>query len=195
MTETTSLVESRSRQAGWAMALRGVVAVIFGLIALRYPSAAAGAFVIIFAVFAFADAILEFVVARTAGRIGARWGWYVVGGIVSLVAGVVALVYPTATFFALVLLVGARALATGIVEIGAALTWRELDSKWLLGLTGALSIVLAVLLFASPVRGGVALLWTIGVYAIVLGVMMLGAGVTTATRHRHRASSEHAAAA
>ena len=188
-----AVVESRRRHAGWAMALRGIIAVIFGLIALRYPSAAAGAFVIIFAVFAFADAILEFVAASALGRMGLRWGWYVFAALASIAAGILALTYPRMTFVVLVLLVGARAIVMGILEMGAAFSWRELDSRWLLGLTGALSIVLGILLFASPTRGGLALIWTIGVYAIVFGVMLFVLGVRVATSGGHGATSGHAA--
>jgi uncharacterized membrane protein HdeD (DUF308 family) len=181
-----ALLESRGRRIGWALALRGIVAVIFGLVALRYPSAAAGAFVIIFAVFAFADAILEILAASALGRAGARWGWYALAALASVAAGILAIVYPRITFVALVLLVGARAIAVGVLEMGAAFSWREYEGRWLLGLTGALSIVLGILLFASPSEGGLALLWTIGVYAIVVGAAMLGLGIWTAVRtHQH----------
>jgi len=189
---STDAVAPRQRNVGWAMALRGVVAVIFGLIALRYPSAAAGAFVIVFAVFAFADAILEFITARALGRMGKRWGWYVFGALVSIAAGVVALAYPRATFVVLVLLVAARAILTGIVEMGAAISWRELDARWLLGILGALSIVFGILLLVSPVRGGLALLWTIGVYAIVVGVVGFVSGLRLAARGDHGYASRHA---
>src|SRR5678815_1233865 len=84
-------LESNRRHTGWAMSLRGLVAVIFGIIALRNPNAAAGVFVVAFAVFAFADGILDFFIASGLGHAGKRWGWYVFGGIVSIAAGVVAL--------------------------------------------------------------------------------------------------------
>jgi uncharacterized membrane protein HdeD (DUF308 family) len=171
------------------MALRGIVAIIFGVIALRYPGAAASAFVIVFAVFAFADAILDFVVAGTFGRMGMRWGWYVFAALVSIAAGVLALAYPSATFLVLVLLVGARAFAMGIVEIGAAFSWKDIGSRWLVALTGLLSIVFAVLLFVSPAEGGLALLWVIGIYAVVLGVMMIGLGMWTGTRRQSLSST------
>lgn len=168
------------------MVLRGIVAVIFGLIALREPEAAVRAFVIAFAIFAFVDAALDFGVARSFGRMGMRWGWYAFAALASLAAGVAALVYPQWTLLALVLLIGARAMVMGILELGAAVSWRELDSRWLLGLTGVLSIVFALLLFASPGIGGLALLWTIGVYAIAFGVMQIGLGLyLTFTNHKH----------
>lgn len=186
--------ESRRRHAGWAMALRGIIAVIFGLIALRSPGAAAKAFVIIFAVFAFVDGILELVAARALGGLGMRWAWYALGALASIAAGILALAYPGATFLVIVLLVGARAIAIGIVEMAAAFSWRELDGRWLLGLTGALSIILGVLLFASPLQGGLVLLWTIGVYAIVLGVMLFVAGVWVVGSSHHGAASRPAPA-
>jgi len=191
--EEVAPLESRRHRAGWALALRGLVALIFGIIAVRYPSAAAGSFVIIFAVFAFADAILELVTAAAVGRMGMRWGWYVVAAIVSIAAGVIALLYPRITFVALVLLIGARAIVTGVLEAAAALSWRGIDGRFLLGATGVLSIVLGILLFASPASGGLALLWTIGVYAVVLGVMLIGLGIWVGTRgrpaHRHASAT------
>jgi uncharacterized membrane protein HdeD (DUF308 family) len=173
-------MRSNSRRTGVGMILRGIVAVIFGVIALRDPGVAAGAFVLIFAVFAFADGILDFYIAATLGRSGMRWGWYVLAALVSIAAGVIALAYPGITFLVLVLLVGARALVTGVLEIAAAISWRELESRWLLALSGLLSITFGVLLFVSPTVGGVALIWMIGVYAIVLGVEMFALGLRLA---------------
>jgi uncharacterized membrane protein HdeD (DUF308 family) len=159
------------------MALRGAIAVIFGIIALRRPDAAAGAFVVVFAIFAFADGLLDLVVAVGLGRAGQRWGWYLLEGIVSIALGAVALAYPRVTLLAVVLLVGIRAIMLGIFELGAAFSWTELDSRWLLGLTGVLSIIFGILLFASPVAGGLALVWTIGIYAVVFGIMVFVLGV------------------
>jgi uncharacterized membrane protein HdeD (DUF308 family) len=172
-----SALESTARQTGWTMALRGVLAVIFGIIALRNPNAAAAAFVIVFAIYAFADGLLNFVLAGRLGRAGQRWGWYLFEGIASIALGVVALAYPKATLLALVLLVGIRAIVMGIFELGAAFSWQGVESRWLLGLTGVLSIILGILLFASPGAGGLALIWTIGVYAIIFGVMLFALGI------------------
>src|SRR5262249_6632290 len=112
--------------------------------------------------------------------------------IVSIAAGVVALVYPGLTFIALVLIIGARAIVMGALETAAAISWRGIDGRWLLGVTGLLSIVLGILLWASTATGGAALLWTIGVYAVVLGVMLVGLGIWVGTRghgftHHHHA--------
>jgi uncharacterized membrane protein HdeD (DUF308 family) len=175
-------VESNRRHAGWAMVVRGLVAVVFGVVALRNPTAAAGLFILAFAVFAIADGLLDLFVAARMGRVGQQWGWYVFAGVVSIAAGVTALAYPNGTLFALVLLIAARAILVGILELGAAFSWRELDSRWFLGVTGVLSMILGVLVFASPVAGGLALIWTIGVYAIVLGATLFALGIRIAER-------------
>lgn len=175
-------VEEQRHNAGWALVLRGIAAVIFGIIAVSDPRIAAGAFVIVFAVFMFADAILELFAASAFGRLGMRWGWYVFAALVSIAAGIVALAYPGLTFVALVFLIGARAILTGGLELGAAIAWRALESRGLLGLAGATSIVLGILLFASPSVGGLTLIWTIGVYAIVFGVMMFITGARMTSR-------------
>jgi uncharacterized membrane protein HdeD (DUF308 family) len=182
MPRVLAAVESNRRHAGWAMVVRGLVAVAFGVVALRSPTAAAGLFVVAFAVFAIADGLLDFFVAARMGRTGQQWGWYVFAGVASIAAGVIALTYPNATLFALVLLIAARAIVVGVLELGAAFSWPELDSRWFLGATGALSIILGVLVFASPIAGGLALIWTIGVYAIVLGAMLFALGVRLAER-------------
>lgn len=173
----TDKMESMGRHAGGVTALRGVLAVVLGIIAIHRPDVAATAFVVVFAVYAFADGLLDFVLAGQLGRAGLNWGWYLFEGLASLALGVIALVYPGLTLVALVLLVGLRALTLGIFEMVAAFSWRELASRWLLGLTGALSIVLGVMLLASPVAGGAALIWTIGVYGIVFGVALFALGL------------------
>jgi uncharacterized membrane protein HdeD (DUF308 family) len=164
------------RRIGWTMALRGLLAIAFGIIALRNPNAAAGAFVVVFAIYAFADGLLDFLLAGTLGRAGQSWGWYVVEGIATIALGVVALTYPQVTLVALIFVVALRAIVIGMLELGAAFSWEGFDSRWLLGLTGVLSIILGIMLFASPGAGGLALLWTIGVYAIVLGVVLIAQG-------------------
>ena len=175
----------RLRRAGWAIALRGIVAVIFGILALRYPAGAAHAFVVIFAVFAFADAVFDIIAATSFGRHGMRWGWYALSALISIAAGVVALTYPGITFMTLVLLIGIRAIVLGLMEIGVAFSWHEQDGRWMVGFAGVLSIILGFLLFANPSRGATALLWTVGVYAIALGAMLMALGLQVGLTGRH----------
>jgi uncharacterized membrane protein HdeD (DUF308 family) len=182
-TEPFRGVESPVHHAGWAIALRGVLAVIFGVIALRNPGVAAGAFVIVFAIYAFADGILEFTLAARFGQAGLRWGWYAFKGLVTVAAGIIALAYPGITLLALVFIIGIRAIILGVMELAAAFSWEGLQSRWLLGLAGVLSIVLGILLLGNPFAGGLALIWTVGVYAIVFGVMLFAIAIRTLSEH------------
>jgi uncharacterized membrane protein HdeD (DUF308 family) len=140
--------------------------------------------------------LLDFVLADRFGRAGLRWGWYLFEGIASVALGVIALAYPGLTLVVLVLLVGLRAIALGVFELAGAFALREPESRWLLGLTGVLSLVLGVMLLASPVGGGAALIWTIAVYGIVFGVAlfvlglhMFGAAKPEAAPHKPATSS------
>lgn len=193
-----SSLESIPKHAGWLFALRGILAVIFGAIALRSPSAAAAAIVVVFAIYAFADGFLDFVLAARLGRSGQRWGWYVFEGLATVAIGVVALAYPAVTLFALVLLVAIRAIAVGVFELVGAfssdgpLYSEDHDSRWLLGITGALSVVLGILLLGSPVVGAMALIWAIGLYAIIYGMMLFAFGLRIfSTLHRAEREVEH----
>jgi uncharacterized membrane protein HdeD (DUF308 family) len=188
--ELRSSLESTARQVGWAVALRGVLAVIFGLIALRSPGAAARAFVVVFAIYAFADGILDFVLTGQLVRAGQRWGWYLFEGIATIAVGVIALAYPAVTLVTLVLLVGIRAIAVGVFELVGAFSWEGLESRWLVGITGILSMLFGILLMASPATGGLALLWIVGMYAIVFGTMLFAAGLRLLSAER-RESQAH----
>jgi uncharacterized membrane protein HdeD (DUF308 family) len=188
--------EKAPSSTGWMIATRGLLAIIFGVITLVNPRAAAIAFVAIFAAWAFIDAAFAFVAAARRGRWGLRWGWFLFEGLVSIAAGVIALAYPKLTLIALVFIVAIRAMALGFLEVGGALSWRGGDrgERWLYGVAGILSLLFGVLLIVQPFVGALALLWTIGIYAIIFGVAQLIAGLrhqrpepTTFIRHRPQA--------
>jgi uncharacterized membrane protein HdeD (DUF308 family) len=188
-----SSLESMPRHIGWALALRGVLAVVFGAIAIRSPNVAAAALVVVFAVYAIADGLLDFIIAGRLGRSGQRWGWYLFEGLATVAVGVIALAYPALTLMVLVLLVAIRAMAVGVFELVGAFSSEVVFSpeahgaRWLLGITGALSIILGILLLGSPVAGAAALIWAIGVYAIVYGVMLFAFGlrIVSSLGHMH----------
>jgi uncharacterized membrane protein HdeD (DUF308 family) len=177
MPVTVRSVESMWRHAGWATVLRGILAVAFGIIALRSPHVAIKAFVIVFAVWAFADGLVDFATAARLGRAGHRWGWYLFEGVVSVAIGVIALAAPGITFLALVFYVGLRAIILGFIEGASAFSWAGHQSRWLLGVAGVLSLVMGILLLVSPVAGGLALVWVIGLYAVVIGIALFAHGL------------------
>jgi uncharacterized membrane protein HdeD (DUF308 family) len=161
-------------QNWWMLALRGVLAIIFGLVALFFPGIALLAFIYVFAAYAIIDGIVAIIVSIGERGSLRRWGWVLVEGILSVIAGIVAAVYPGLTAMVLLYIVAAWAIVTGITEIVAAFRIREHASReWLLGLAGLLSIVFGIILFIRPGAGLLALLWLVGIYAIIFGVLFI----------------------
>ncbi len=158
----------------WMLAVRGVLAIIFGLVALFLPGIALLAFIIVFAVYAIVDGIVAVVVAIRERESLHRWGWVLVEGILSIVAGILAFSYPRETALVLLFIVAAWAVLTGIMEIVAAFSLREyLSQEWALVLAGVLSIVFGIILFAHPGAGILAILWLVGIYSIIFGVLFI----------------------
>ncbi len=169
----------------WVPVIRGLAAIIFGVLALIAPSIGLLALVIMWGVYAIADGVFNLVLATRAGRAGGSWGWYLVEGLVSIAAGVVTFAYPGITALVLLFIIAAWAIVTGIAEIAAAVELRRLVSgEWMLALAGVLSIAFGVLLFAAPGAGALAVVWLIGGYAIVFGVLLVGLGVKLHRVHR-----------
>lgn len=162
----------------WVPVVRGIAAILFGVLALVAPSIGLFALVVMWGVYAIADGIFNLFLATWAGRAGARFGWYLFEGIVSIAAGVLTFLYPGITAVALLFVIAGWAIVTGIFEIAAAVQLRRaVSGEWMLGLAGVLSIVFGVLLFAHPGAGALAVVWLIGAYAIVFGVLLIGLGV------------------
>ncbi len=190
-------VEAHDHPSGWAVILRGVLAVVFGVIVIGSPALAASAFVIVFAVYAFMDAGMDFFVAVRRGRAGLRWGWYLIEGLASVVLGVLALALPGMTLILAVLLIGIRALVLGTLELAAAFSGKGLlEPRWLIGLAGAVSILFGILLLARPAAGALALLWMVGAYALVFGVVLfaLGLHLLWTGHEEHRGHAQRPAA-
>ena len=158
----------------WALALRGVFAIIFGLIALINPGLTLLALVFLFGAYSLIDGVFGVAAAVRAAEAHNRWGWLLVEGIAGIVAGIIALVVPGLTAIVLLYLIAAWALVTGVFELIAGFRLHgHLANEWLLLLGGAASIILGVLLIVRPGAGALALLWLIGFYAILFGVLML----------------------
>lgn len=158
----------------WAVAIRGVVAIIFGLIALLWPGIALSALILVFGAYAIVDGIFALIAAVRAAEHHAAWWVLAIEGIIGIIAGIVAFVWPGLTALALLYVIAAWALVTGIFEILAAFRLRhEGTESWILGLAGIASIIFGLLLLIFPGAGALALLWLIGVYAIIFGILLL----------------------
>lgn len=165
-------------QAAWVPILRGIVALLFGLVALFRPGIALSALVALFGIYALIDGVIALIASfRMAGQHD-PWLALLLEGIVGIAVGIIAFHTPGVTAVALVYVVGAWAIMTGCLEIVAAIELRKLISgEWALALSGFLSILLGWLLFWEPVAGIVTLVWIIGFYAIVFGILMLYLGI------------------
>jgi uncharacterized membrane protein HdeD (DUF308 family) len=161
---------------GWVVA-RGVLGVLFGLVAFSRPGALAFSMVLLFGCFAFAAGIATVIAAARTGRAGESWGALLLDGLLSIAVGAIALLWPASTALAFVWIIGAWAIVTGALEIGSAIKLRRIiEHEWLLAIAGALSIAFGALMFYRPLAGGVAVVWWLGAYALLFGVMMIGLG-------------------
>jgi uncharacterized membrane protein HdeD (DUF308 family) len=158
----------------WALAVRGVAAVLFGLIAFIMPGATLAAIVLLFGAYAVVDGIFAIVAAVRAAERHARWWSLALQGVVDIVAGIIAFVWPAVTVLVLLFLVAFWAIVTGVLEIAAAIRLRrEIQGEWLLILSGILSVVFGGALLAVPGAGLVVIIWWIGAYALVSGIVMI----------------------
>jgi uncharacterized membrane protein HdeD (DUF308 family) len=158
----------------WALALRGVIAILFGLAALLRPDIALGALILLFGAYALVDGVFEIVGVFRGTRAGTPRWLLLLEGVVSILAGIIALIFPGITAIALLYLVVAWAIVTGIAEIATAIRLRqEIQGEWALILGGILSVIFGLILAVLPGVGILSLIWLIGAYAVVFGVLLL----------------------
>ena len=157
----------------WLMLLRGVASILFGIAAFIWPGLTVLALTLLYGAFAMADGILSLGAALTGSgdRSIPTW-WLVVIGLLGIAAGVVAFLWPGLTAFALVIMIGAWAVAIGVMEIIGAIWLRhELEDEWLLIAAGILSVLFGAALLLKPGAGALALAWAIGAFAILSGIL------------------------
>jgi len=161
-------------QKWWAVALRGLLAIVFGIVALAYPGMTLVSLALVFGAYAFGDGV--FAIVSAFGRRGREAVWYVLDGLLGIAAGIATFFFPGIAAQTLVFLIGVWAILTGIFEVIAGF---ELPIKrdWLLVIAGIASIVFGVLVFVNPVGSALAIVWLIGGYALVFGVSMLVFGI------------------
>jgi uncharacterized membrane protein HdeD (DUF308 family) len=157
------------------IALRGLVAVAFGVVTLVWPGLTLWSLVILFGVYALLDGLTALAAALGDERpLRRSRGWLVFEGICGIAAGIVAFAWPDITAVALLYVIAAWAILTGIVEIAAAIALRNvLRDTWLLGLGGLASMVFGVLLVITPGAGALVITWLIGWFALFFGAMLV----------------------
>jgi uncharacterized membrane protein HdeD (DUF308 family) len=165
------------KSSSTSLILLGILAVIFGIVAIAWPGVTILALVIVFAVYAFMDAGLQGARAFSSRAAGPVFG-HLLLGLIDLAAGVFALVWPAPTAFVLVIVVAAWALAGGVAEVVAGFGIGETaGTRAMFILAGLVSLAFGVLLFARPGVGAVTLALLFGLYAVVYGFSQITAGI------------------
>jgi uncharacterized membrane protein HdeD (DUF308 family) len=156
------------------LALRGVAALLFGILALIWPDITLLVLVALFAAYAFITAVAYIGAAVKNRQTDKGWWLLLLLGLVAVAAGGIAIFHPLLTALVLVLLMGANALITGILDIAIAIRLRkEIRNEWMLVLAGVVSIVFGILVFLVPGAGALALVWLVSFYAVLTGVLLL----------------------
>ncbi len=158
----------------WALLIRGIAAVVFGVLAFAWPGATIIAIIILFGAYAFVDGVFAIVAAVRAAQSHERWWPFLLEGIVGIAIGAIVYFEPRVAGFALYLTVAIWAFLTGILEIAAAIQLRKqiANELWLI-LGGVLSLIFGILMIWQPLAGAIAIVWVIGAYAIIFGIMMI----------------------
>ncbi len=158
----------------WLFLLRGIAGIAFGVITFLAPGISLAALVLLFGAYAFADGVLAIWSAiRRHGE--DRWWVLLLQGLLGLGAAVVTVLWPGITALALLYVIAAWALVTGILEIAVAIRLRKIiTNEWLLVLSGIASVVLGVLLMLNPGPGALVVVIWIGAYALVTGALLVG---------------------
>ena len=161
----------------WLILLRGIAAIIFGVLAFVWPGITLVTLVLLFGAFTLVDGVLALGHAIMGGNVGSRW-WLALIGVLGILVGLMAFVRPG--YFALVLLVfmASWAIVLGVFQIiGAVRLRKEIDNEWAIGLSGALSVLFGVVLLVAPGAGALAFIWVIGAYAVVFGILLVMAAL------------------
>lgn len=158
----------------WSLLLlRGICAILFGVLAFAWPGLTLLVLVSLYGTFAAIDGGLAIAAAIRGGTLMPRW-WLVLAGIVSLAAALATFAYPGLTAMLLVMFIGAWGIARGLFEIAGAIQIRkEIEGEWILILHGIVSILFGLFLLLSPGEGALALIWLIASYAIAVGVLLV----------------------
>ena len=173
----------------WAFLLRGIIAVVFGLIAIFMPVAAFLSLVFVFGAFALVDGIFTIISAFTSNAKSENWWWLILEGLFGILIGVLTLLQPAAMGGAWLLLIAVWAIVTGVLEIITAIRLRnEITGEFWLILGGLISVAFGVFVVTAPLAGAFAIGFVIGIYALVFGVAFIMLALKL-RRHASRATA------
>ncbi len=184
-----TMLEHLSRNWGWIV-LRGVAAVLFGVLAFLWPGITLAALVIVWGAYALADGVLSLIAAYRIRDQGKPFWSLVIVGLLGIAAGIVTFIWPGMTALVLLMFIAAWAVVMGVFQIIAAIRLRkEIQNEWLLALSGVLSVLFGIIMFVAPGAGALAVIWVIGAYAIVFGVLLIWLGLRLKKRSERGAAA------
>ena len=158
----------------WAFLLRGILAVIFGVIALFFPHTAFLSLVLVFGAFALVDGIFAIIAAFTGGARSESWWWLVLEGLFGILIGILTIIQPAVMGLAWVFVIAAWAVVTGVLEIVTAIQLRkQISGEWALILGGLLSVIFGLIAAFYPTSGAFAIGFIIGMYALMFGFIFI----------------------
>lgn len=158
----------------WQIALRGLIALTFGILVLAWPGVSLFVFAIIFGAFVFVDGIFTLVAAVKYKAGAGRRTWLFIRGIAGIVVGIITFFWPAITALALVILIAAWALVTGVMELVFAFRANQNSAiRWMFAISGILSLILGILMLARPIAGMLVIVWIIGGYAVIAGILLI----------------------
>jgi len=157
----------------WMLLLRGIAAIIFGVLAFAWPGMTLLTLVTLYGAYTLVDGVLAIVAAITGGAPAPRW-WLAVVGLLGIATGLLVFLMPGLTALVLLYFIAGWAIATGLFQvIGAIRLRKEIDNEWYLILSGVVSVLFGIGVIMAPGAGALALLWVIGTYAVIMGVILV----------------------
>src|SRR5207342_1982116 len=157
----------------WLLLLRGIAGIVFGVLAFAWPGLTLLTLILFYGAFALVDGVLAIIAAITGGAPAPRW-WLAIVGLLGIAAGLLTFLMPGLSALVLLFFIAGWAIATGVLQIiGAIQLRKEIDNEWLLILGGAFSVLFGVCMMLAPGAGALALVWVIGIYSVVTGVVLV----------------------
>jgi len=173
----------------WLLLLRGIAAIVFGMLAFVWPGLTLVTLVLFYGAFALVDGVIALVAAFTGGAKPLPTWWLVVVGLLGIAAGIATFVMPGITAILLVLFMGVWALVHGIFEIiGAIQLRKEIDNEWMLILSGVVSVLFGIIVLIAPGAGALGLIWAIAAYSIVFGISFVALALRL-KNHKHASTA------
>jgi len=169
----------------WLLLLRGIAAIVFGVLAFVWPGLTLVTLILFYGAFALVDGVIALVAAFTGGAKPLPTWWLVIVGLLGIAAGIATFAMPGITAIVLILFMGGWALAHGILEIiGAIRLRKEIDNEWMLIFSGVVSVLFGLIVLIAPGAGALGLIWAIAAYSIVFGISFVALALRL-RNHRH----------